>query len=143
MTISINNKRRIDTYREVIAKDGFHSPIGRLLGIALTEIHEGEAKFEMKIRPDHHNSVGTVQGGVLATMADAAMGISFGSILSENDKFATMEFKINFISPVKEGNLNAMGKILHAGKRTCLTECEIRTSDGKLIAKAFGTQIRM
>jgi uncharacterized protein (TIGR00369 family) len=143
MIPSSKTKLRIDTYREVIAKDGFHSPIGRLLGIALTEIHEGEAKFEMTVRPHHYNSVGTVQGGVLATMADAAMGIAFGSLLDETEKFATMEFQINFISPVIEGKIQALGKIVHAGKRTGLIECEIRTADGKLIAKAFGTQIRL
>jgi len=141
MSDAVIKKLRIDTYREIIAKDGFHSPIGRLLGIALTEISEGKAKFELLVRQDHYNSIGTVQGGVLATMADAAMGIAFGSFLSESDKFATVEFKINFISPVKEGILAAQGKVVNKGKRLGLTECEITNSDGKLIAKAFGTQI--
>ena len=131
----------IEKYKEIVNSHQEHAPIAKLIGLKMTSIKEGEAVFELEVKPEFLNSLGVMQGGVISILADAAMGISFGSVLDEGLTFSTLEFKINFFRPVTKGNLQGIGRVTNKGRKTGYTECEIFNDEGKLVAKSVCTCI--
>jgi uncharacterized protein (TIGR00369 family) len=83
--------------------------------------------------------MGTLHGGILCDIADAAMGIAYASNLAEGETFTTLELKINFLKPVWNARLTAEGRVVKAGRTIGLTECDIFDSEGKLVARASST----
>src|ERR1700723_1297777 len=75
-------------------------PIAHLIGFETKEIADGRATVVLAAGPQHANPMGTLHGGVLCDIADAAMGIAFASTLAPDESFTTVELKINFFRPV-------------------------------------------
>src|SRR5262249_40500658 len=118
-------------------------PIGRLLGFRLTAIEPGRAVFEMAIDERHHNPMGTLHGGIYCDLADAAMGYAYAATLGKGETFTTVELKINFFRPVRRGNLIAEAKVVKAGSTLGYVECDVKDSNGKLLAKAASTCMKL
>jgi uncharacterized protein (TIGR00369 family) len=114
-------------------------PVAELLGIRLVSVGDGECVFEMEALPEHANPMGTVQGGVICALADAAMGLAYASRLADGEKFTTLELKANYLRPVIEGRLVASGRVVHAGRTIGLTTCEVVDGKGRKIAHATST----
>jgi uncharacterized protein (TIGR00369 family) len=114
-------------------------PIADTVGMRLVEIEPGRALFELEAEQRHANPMGTVHGGILCDLADAAMGCAYASLLEEGETFTTLELKINFLRPFWTGHLTASGTVASSGRTVGLTECEIRDEHDRLIAKATST----
>jgi uncharacterized protein (TIGR00369 family) len=83
--------------------------------------------------------MGTLHGGILCDLADAAMGMAFFTTLEEGESFTTLELKINYLRPFWTGTLLAYGKVVSRGKTIGLTECRIVDDQDRLIAHATST----
>jgi uncharacterized protein (TIGR00369 family) len=83
--------------------------------------------------------MGTLHGGVLCDVADAAMGVAYASTLADGESFTTLELKINFLRPFRTGTLIATGRVVKAGRTIGLVECDVTNSEGVLIARAMST----
>jgi uncharacterized protein (TIGR00369 family) len=118
-------------------------PIARLLGFALKAIEPGRAIFEMEVDERHHNPMGTLHGGVYCDLADAAMGYAYASTLGEGETFTTVELKINFFRPVREGKLTAEARLVRAGNTLGYVECDVKDDKGKLVARAASTCMKL
>ena len=118
-------------------------PIGRLLGFVMKSIEPGRAVFQMAVDERHHNPMGTLHGGVYCDLADAAMGYAYGSMLNENEAFTTVELKINFLRAVRRATLTAEARVIKAGGALGYVECEVTDQDGKLVAKAACTCMKL
>jgi uncharacterized protein (TIGR00369 family) len=134
------------TTSEVSSKPDFRTraksndvPIARLIGFEAKEIAEGRAIVTLAAGPQHANPMGTLHGGVLCDIADAAMGMAFASTLAPRESFTTVELKINFFRPIWEARLKAEGKVVRRGRNVGYVECEITDERGQLIAKASST----
>jgi len=114
-------------------------PVGRLIGFETKEIGEGRAIVTLAAGPQHANPMGTLHGGILCDIADAAMGIAFASTLAPGESFTTVELKINFFRPVWEARLKAKAIVVRRGRSLGYLECEISNEAGQLIAKAAST----
>jgi uncharacterized protein (TIGR00369 family) len=114
-------------------------PVGRLIGFEAKDIADGRATVVLAAGPQHANPMGTLHGGILCDIADAAMGMAFASTLAPEESFTTVELKINFFRPVWEASLKAEGKVVRRGRSLGYLECEISDERGKLIAKAAST----
>jgi uncharacterized protein (TIGR00369 family) len=114
-------------------------PVSRLLGLRLVSFGEGEAVFEMEVAPEHANPMGTLQGGVICALADAAMGMAYASRLEEGETFTTLELKTNYLRQVVDGSLTATGRVVHAGRTIGLTTCDVVDEQGRLVAHATST----
>ena len=115
------------------------SPISQLVGFHVLPGASGEASVELVCETRHHNPMQRVHGGVIAALADAAMGIAFGRTLLDEEDFSTIEMKVNFIRPVKAGQITASAKVLERGLRVGFVECEITNHRGKRVATASCT----
>ena len=87
----------------------------------------------------HHNPLGTLHGGVYVDLADAAMGWAYAAMLPEGETFTTVELKINFLKPVWEGRLTAVGSVVKAGRTIALIDCRVTDDEGSLVAYATST----
>jgi len=114
-------------------------PVARLIGFEAREIADGRAVVTLTAGQQHANPMGTLHGGILCDIADAAMGMAFASTLAPDESFTTIELKINFFRPVWEARLRAEGKVVRRGSTIGYIECEIKDEGGRLIAKASST----
>ena len=115
------------------------APVAKLIGFRPTSVEDGRAVFELEAGPQHANPMGTLHGGVLCDVADAAMGVAYASTLGEGETFTTLELKINFLRPFRNGTLTATARVVKAGRTIGLTECDVTDPEGRLIARAMST----
>src|SRR5260370_40565336 len=111
-------------------------PIAALIGFDVEEIGAGRAVASLQTGPQHANPMGTLHGGVLCDLADAAMGMAFVSTLAPEESFTTMALNINFFRPVWQTRLRAEARVVNRGKNVGDIECDITDPDAKLAAKA-------
>ena len=114
-------------------------PVARLIGFEAREIGEGRAIVTLAAGPQHANPMGTLHGGILCDIADAAMGMAFASTLAPDESFTTVEMKINFLRPVWRAQLKAKGIVVQRGRTIGLVECDITDEEKRLVAKAGST----
>lgn len=104
-------------------------------------IRPGEAVHTMKIADKHQSGPGVAHGGMIAAFMDAVLGVAALSLaVEENNIVATVEFKINFLEPVRIGDtLRGVGKVESKGKKIITCSGEVFNGEGILVAKALGT----
>jgi uncharacterized protein (TIGR00369 family) len=129
----------LERVQAMIRKEAPNPPVADLVGFRVLEVAPGRALFEMEAGPQHANPMGTVHGGILCDLADAAMGIAYASTLGEGESFTTLELKINFLKPVWTARLRAEGRLVKRGKTVGLVECDVLDETGSLVARASST----
>jgi uncharacterized protein (TIGR00369 family) len=117
----------------------FPPPVAGLIGLELDRMENGESTMHMDVEERHANPMGTIHGGILCDLADAAMGTAYFSLLEEGESFTTLELKINYLRPFWTGKLTAHGRVVSRGKTVGMTECDVVDEQGRLIAKATST----
>ena len=128
-----------DLAQRICRGDSPPPPVARLIGFTLTFIAPGQAHIEFEAGAQHANPMGTLHGGVLCDLADAAMGFAYASLLAEGETFTTLELKINFLRPVWEGRLTATGRLVQGGRTIGLMECDVVDTSGRLVSRASST----
>ncbi len=120
-------------------------PFAVLLGISITEVSEGRVVFTTEPSEYHYNPLGTVHGGVMATLLDSALGCAVQSTLPAGTSYTTLELKVNYLRPVttKTGTIYAEGKIIYVGGRIATAEGRLTDAEGKLYAHGTTTCIIM
>jgi len=113
--------------------------VARLIGFEASDIADGRATVILTAGPQHANPMGTLHGGILCDIADAAMGMAFASTLAPEESFTTVELKINFFRPVWQARLRAQGTVVQRGRTIGYMECAITDEDNRMIAKATST----
>src|SRR5436189_1054232 len=131
--------RLIDRFNAMVRGDGPGAPVGRLIGFRPTSIEPGKAIFELEAGPQHANPMGTLHGGIICDVADAAMGTAYASTLGDGESFTTLELKMNFLRPFWSGRLVVTAHTVRAGRTIGLVECDVTDVDGKLVARAMST----
>jgi acyl-CoA thioesterase len=116
---------------------GFH-PFGDLIGFEFTKLDKGFSQCILEINESHFNPHKVVHGGVMYSMADTGMGAAIYSLLEKEELCATIEVKISYFKPAKEGNLICNTKVIHKGRTTGVLESELINNEN-LVAKAYGT----
>jgi uncharacterized protein (TIGR00369 family) len=111
-------------------------PIAELIGFQVESIADGRAVATFEAGPQHANPMGTLHGGVLCDVADAAMGMAFVTTLVADESFTTMSLTINFFRPVWRAQLRAEARVVNRSRNTGYLECDISDQTGKRIAKA-------
>jgi uncharacterized protein (TIGR00369 family) len=129
----------LDRIRMMERGDAPPPPVASLLGFRLVAAGPGSATVELDAGVRHANPMGTVHGGILCDIADAAMGIAYAAGLDEGETFTTLELKINFLKPVRTGRLTATGRVVKSGHTVGLVECDVLDADQRLVARASST----
>src|SRR5207244_10786775 len=132
--------KRIQEKRYPAWQPGIYpSPATKTLGIKILELSEGRSLVEMDVDEQPHNMSATMHGGVMADIADAAMGIAISTTISPDEDFTTMEMKISFFRPHIKGSLRAEGIVAKRGKRVAFAEAVLTNHKKQIVAKDTGT----
>jgi uncharacterized protein (TIGR00369 family) len=129
--------KNVDRARALLAAE----PAGWMetLGARITEAAPGRVVLELETGPQHRHGGGVVQGGVITQIADAAMGMSLGTLQEDGLWNTTIELKINFLRPVTEGRLRAIGRVVEMKQTLFFSEADVVDDRGRLIARASST----
>lgn len=114
-------------------------PFNNLVGIRLKAVHRDGVTIQCETRPELLNGAGVVHGGVTATLADAAVGISLARHFGGRRPITTVEFKINYFRPVSSGKIYARGILLRIGSAICVGRVDMTDDRKALIASALVT----
>jgi uncharacterized protein (TIGR00369 family) len=114
-------------------------PIAELIGFSVEDMGDGRAVSLLQTGPQHANPMGTLHGGVLCDLADAAMGMAFASTLAPDETFTTVTLSINFFRPVWSARLRAEARVINRGRNIGYIECEVTDDAARSIAKASST----
>ncbi|MBI0539537.1 PaaI family thioesterase [Roseomonas sp. KE2513] len=117
------------------------NPLLEYLGISLTRWTAGKAEFQLDIGPRHLNRQGSLQGGMTATLLDAACG--YAGLWTEESQTpgdaVTVMLTISYLAKVQQGRITATGRVTHSGRRLYFSSGELVADDGTIIATAQGS----
>jgi uncharacterized protein (TIGR00369 family) len=102
-------------------------------------VEPGRVVVELDVHAGHRHEGGVVQGGVITQIADAAMGMSLMTLQEDGLANITIELKINFIRPVTEGRLRAIGRVVEMRSTLLFSEADVRDDRERLVARASST----
>jgi uncharacterized protein (TIGR00369 family) len=114
-------------------------PFNKLLGMQVSRTHRDGVTIECKIVRRLLNSARVLHGGVSAALADAAVGIALHRHLGDHRPITTVEMKINYFRPVKEGRIFARSRLLRVGSTLCIGRVDIADGQSRAIGTALVT----
>jgi uncharacterized protein (TIGR00369 family) len=115
----------------------------RFLGIELDSVERGRARLSLQVKDELLQLQGVLHGGAMAALIDTAVAIAISSDSKPEDRFTTVEMKINYLEPVREGRVIADARLIRNGRRIVVAECDAYDSSGQLAAKGLLTYIRL
>ncbi len=134
MPLDEESRNRMELVRQAVN----NSPYYQHIKMKLTSYDEGKATLEMDVSREHTNIYGTAHGGAIASICDSACGLALSTMLKPNQYTVTLDLRVNYTAPVKEGLLVAQGEVVHIGGATAVEEARL-TQNGKLVAVAVAT----
>jgi uncharacterized protein (TIGR00369 family) len=118
-------------------------PMGETLGFWVERVEAGSAAVVIEADDRHANVMGVTHGGLLFVLADTAAGLAHLGLLADGEAGTTVEMKINFLRPVWRTRLRAEAHTIQRGGTLSLLECDVRDSNGCLVARAMATMMRL
>jgi uncharacterized protein (TIGR00369 family) len=113
-------------------------PITATLDFGLVSAEPGRVLFEITPSEFHYNPLGTVHGGVAATICDSACGCAVHTMLPAGCSYVSQDLTVKFVRAItaSTGRLVCAGTVLHLGGRTALAQARLTGEDGTLYAHA-------
>jgi uncharacterized protein (TIGR00369 family) len=102
-------------------------------------IEDSAATITIDARDQHLNGHGFVHGGLLATLADTAMGAVLNARTGPDAAPVTVSLVMTYLEPAPPGPTTATGTITRQGKRITIAESTVTSEDGTVVATAVGT----
>lgn len=127
----------LELMRGIVAGTLPPPPIAQLLDFAVIEVEHGRAVFAMRPAEWMYNPIGSVHGGVAATLLDSCMGCAVHTTLDPGVGYTTTDLQVRYVRAMSHatGRVLAEGRVVHAGKRTATAEGQLFVeSDERLIA---------
>lgn len=106
------------------------------VGFRVGEVEPGRAVVTLDVEEIHLNGVGTLHGGVHATLIDNAMGIAVLALVGV--RAATIEMNVHFLGPVRSGRITCAAGVVHRTRRTATAEAKVHDSEGNLVSMGTG-----
>jgi uncharacterized protein (TIGR00369 family) len=123
--------------RRHVEASAFHS----WAGLELVSVEVGAVEVALDLQAHHLNPGGILHGGLIATLADTAIGLAVRSALPADQTHVTVQLDVHFLEGVDHGTVRATGKAVRVGGRMAYGEGDVRDDEGRLLARASGTFI--
>jgi len=132
--------RRINPeYIKAIVEVGNDCPYFKLLSMTIESLGEGTAELVIDLEEKHLQPFGMAHGGVFSSLIDAAAFWAVFAELDEDKGLTTVEMKLNYLAPVKNGRIVGKGRRIKMGSTTGLAEATITDEHGKLLSHGTAT----
>lgn len=141
----IGRRSGLEMLRAVVAGELPAPPVMQMLGIDDFVAEEGRITVRMTAQEFHYNPLGSVHGGVLATLLDTAAGCAVHSVLPAGVGYTSLDLLTKFFRPVTlaSGQLVCHGRVLSRGRRTAHAEAQLFDGRERLVAQATSTCLLM
>ncbi len=118
-----------------------YPPLAGTLGVSRFEVGPGHVVVGLEPEEFHYNPLGTVHGGVVASLLDTAAGCAVHTTLPAGGGYTTVDLHTRFLAPVRRetGPVHATGTLLHRGSRTATAVARLEDAGGRLLAHATST----
>ncbi|MCH5670748.1 PaaI family thioesterase [Streptomyces gilvus] len=128
----------LEFLREILAGRLPTAPVAATLGMALEKVDHGHVVFSLEPGEEHYNPIGSVHGGIYATMLDSAAGCAVQSTLPQGMAYTSLDLTVKFLRPVTAdtGKVRAVGSVVSSGRRTALAEAKLLDPTDRLLAHA-------
>jgi uncharacterized protein (TIGR00369 family) len=116
-------------------------PIIATLGFELDSVEAGRVQFSFTPAEFHYNPIGSVHGGVYATLLDSATGCAVHTMLPAGVGYTSLDLTVKFLRAitVDTGRVRCIGTVPHLGGRTALAQAELRDDEDRLLATAVSS----
>jgi 1,4-dihydroxy-2-naphthoyl-CoA hydrolase len=108
------------------------------LGMRFTGVGPGWTTCAIDVTAELLNPAGAAHGAVVASLVDHVLGSTVIPVVPRGTWPATIEFKVNYLAPTREGELLARAEVVSLSSRTAVVHVEC-TSGGRSVATALGT----
>lgn len=117
------------------------APIAATINMRLAEVEEGRAVFTCDPAEHLYNPIGSIHGGVAATLLDSAMGCAVHTTLPAGTMYGTVELHINYVRPItlQTGRISCEGRVIHRGRQIATAEGRVLDAEGRLYAHGTTT----
>lgn len=116
-------------------------PIMTLVGAAVESVERGRVVFTIEPAEYHYNPIGSVHGGIYATLLDSALGCAVHSTLEAGVAYTSLDLSVKFLRRLTadSGTARAVGHVVHSGRSTALARAELLDGAGRLLAEGTST----
>jgi uncharacterized protein (TIGR00369 family) len=137
-TLDLASMTGLETMQLIVAGELPPPGIAVLLGMSVVEVGDGIATFEL--RPDERmmNPIGSIHGGIAATILDSCLGCAVHTTLPAGVGYTTAQLNVHYLRAMQPGMgpVRATGTVIHRGRTQSTAEGKLIDSNGKLIAHA-------
>ncbi|GAA1259832.1 hotdog fold thioesterase [Kitasatospora nipponensis] len=135
---AVGNESGLEFLRRLLTGELPAPPLTATLGFTLEQVEFGRAVFAMEPGEQHYNPIGSVHGGVYASLLDSAAGCAVQSALPAGTGYTSLDLNVKFLRPVTvdTGKIRSVGTLLNKGRRTALAQAELLDSEERLLAHA-------
>lgn len=108
------------------------------IGVRIDVIEPGRLVASFEVKEEFRNPFGMMHGGVVAALVDHVLSAVLYPVIRLGSWAGTAEFKLNYLSPVREGRVTAEAVIISMSRRTAVVRVDV-TNEGRTVAAAQGT----
>lgn len=132
--------RHLQQLEALVTDPSSAPPIAKLIGFSIRHIEHAASVAEMDSDPQRHaNPMGTLHGGVVCDLADAAMGTAMATTLEDDESFTTLDLTAKYFKPVWKARIRAKAEVVKRTRSLGLIECVVEDDKGALVAKLYST----
>ncbi len=131
--------KHLDMLRRAVRHEIPAPPIATLIGFDMKSVELGQSVMTLKTDQRHANPMGTLHGGIICDVGDAAMGMAIASTLEDDESFTTLSLTSNFFKPVWNAEITATAQVTKRTRKIALVECDVTDEAGSLVAKLWST----
>ncbi len=131
--------KHLDQLQALLRGDIAPPPIAKLIGFEFLSVDLGRAVFALNAGPQHANPMGTLHGGVMCDLADAALGMAMASTLEDDESFTSLDLTVKFLKPIWTARLRASAQLVKRTRSLGLLECEVIDEGDSLVARVYST----
>jgi uncharacterized protein (TIGR00369 family) len=135
----------LDYLKAISARELPPPPVAVLLGMDVIEVAPGRAVFTLQPGEHLYNPIGSVHGGMLATLLDSALGCAVHSKLDVGTGYTTVDLTVTYLRAVTRdtGVLTCASELIHLGRKVATARAQIVDDDGRLYATGTTTCLIM
>ena len=134
----VGQESGLDFLRKVLSGRLPAPPIAATLGFTLDQVEFGHAVFALAPGEEHYNPIGSVHGGIFATLLDSAAGCAVQSTLPQGMAYTSLDLTVKFLRrvTVDTGPVRAIGTVVSQGRQTALAQAQLVDRADRLLAHA-------
>ena len=141
--MSEQGKEITEEHKEMARSALKNAPFPRLVGLELVDLRDGEAIIKLEMRDELRQPYGLLHGGATATLIDTATAFAVITRQTPDEQSTTVDLTIHYLRPHTSGEITCTAQIVRAGRRITTVSAEVVNAEGKLIATALSTYMKV